>query len=62
MEEVNKKANINRGVFGFKEAEVRKLRMVRAVEGKRMFQCIRCGMRSLWDRVLGVCVAACRKR
>ena len=56
MEEVNKKANINRGVFGFKEAEVRKLRMVRAVEGKRMFQRIRCGMRSLWDRVLGVCV------
>ena len=42
---------------GGKEAEGRKHRMVRVVEGLTKFQCIRCGMRSLYDRVLGVCVS-----
>ena len=40
---------------GGKEAEGRKHRMVRVVEGLTKFQCIRCGMRSLYDRVRGVC-------
>ena len=41
--------------FGFKEAEDRKHRMVRAVEGEKKFHCTRCGRRSLCDRVPGVC-------
>ena len=42
-------------LFGFREAAGRKHRMVRAVVGKKTFHCMRCGMRSLYPRVPGVC-------
>ena len=42
-------------LFGFKEEQGRKHRLVRAVKGERKCQCMRCGMRSLNHRVPGVC-------
>ena len=51
------------GFFGFKETEGRKHRMVRAVRKvKKKLQCLMCGMRSLYDRVLGVCVCVSRPK
>ena len=38
-------------IFHLKEAEGRKHRMVKAVEGKKKFNCTRCGLRSLYDKV-----------
>ena len=52
------KTNRN-GFLGFQEAEGRKHRMVRAVEGKKKFHCTEYGMRSLFSSVPGVvCVTA----
>ena len=41
-------------LFGFKEAEGRKHRMVRTVEGEKKLHCMICGLRSLFYSVLGV--------
>ena len=41
--------------LAFKEAVERKHKTVRAVKCKKMFQNIRCGMKSMHNRVSGVC-------
>ena len=46
--------NTPEGLFQVRESEGREHRMVRAAEGKTKPSCIRCGMRSLFDRVPGV--------
>ena len=52
VEEISEEdKNKPKWLFGWKEAEGRKHRRVRAVEGKKKLHCLRCGVRSLCNKV-----------